>query len=137
MQVMAEERRLSGVVLIVEDDPDIRAAMKCLLQLEGHTVATAADGGEALETLRNGLEPGLILLDLMMPHVDGFQFRKEQLKDPRLSPIPVAVYSGHHDPMRYAPLLKAAAYFRKPVEVETLLRIVDAHCRRPAQATTH
>jgi CheY-like chemotaxis protein len=108
--------------------------MKCLLQLEGHTVATAADGGEALETLRAGLQPGLILLDLMMPHVDGFQFRKAQLKDPRLSSIPVAVYSGHHDPMRYAGLLNAVAYFRKPVEVETLLEIVETHCRRPTQA---
>lgn len=121
-------------ILIVEDDADIRDALKCLLRLEGYTTATASDGAEALGLLRSGLRPSLILLDLMLPGKDGFQFRRDQLSEPTLSAIPVVVYSGYHDPTRYAPFLRAAAYLRKPIEPEGLLRVVHACSTPPARA---
>jgi CheY-like chemotaxis protein len=115
-------------ILLVEDDADCRACMKSLLELEGYVVHTAADGAEALKRLRSGLEPGLILLDLMMPGMDGFQFRKEQLRDPKLSAIRVVVYSGHHDANANAALLEPTAYIQKPIDLDSFLNLVSAHC---------
>src|SRR6185369_15369023 len=114
-------------VLVVEDDHDIREVIKVLLETEGHTVVTAANGEEAFQVLRSGTPPCLILLDLMMPKMDGFQFRRDQLRDPTLARIPVAVYSGHYDPTEYAPFLRAAAYLHKPLDTDTLLKIVRAY----------
>jgi CheY-like chemotaxis protein len=121
-------------ILLVEDDPDSRACMRSLLELEGYVVYTAADGAEALKRLRSGLEPGLIVLDLMMPGMDGFQFRKEQLRDPKLSTIPVVIYSGHHDAKANAALLEPTAYVQKPIDFDSFLDLVSAHCitLRPA-----
>lgn len=123
-----------NAILIVEDDLDIRDGLKCLLRSEGYTAATASDGAEALGLLRNGLRPSLILLDLLLPGMDGFQFRRDQLGEPTLSEIPVVVYSGYHDPTRYAPFLRAAAYLRKPIEPEVLVRVVHACSTQPARA---
>jgi CheY-like chemotaxis protein len=115
-------------ILLVEDDPDSRACMRSLLELEGYVVHTAADGAEALKRLRSGLEPGLIVLDLMMPGMDGFQFRKEQLQDPKLLAIPVVIYSGHHDVKANAALLEPTAYIQKPIDLDSFLDLVSAHC---------
>lgn len=115
-------------VLLVEDDAEIRTAMRCLLELDGYPVVTASNGAQALDQLRGGLRPCLILLDLMTPVMDGFQFRREQMQDATLAAIPVAVYSGHYDPKASAARLGAAAYFEKPVEIETLLGVVAAYC---------
>ena len=71
----------------------------------------------------------------MMPNKDGFQFRRDQLHDPALSTIPVAVYSGHHDPTRYAPFLRADAYLRKPIETGALLKLVEAYSALAHQRT--
>jgi CheY-like chemotaxis protein len=117
-------------ILIVDDDADVRDAMEYLLRSEGYSTVTAADGDDALTKLRAGLEPCLILLDLMMPWKDGFQFRREQLRDPRLSAIPVVVLSGRHQPEIDAPLLNAAAYLQKPVDPETLLPVIAQHRSR-------
>jgi CheY-like chemotaxis protein len=108
--------------------------MRSLLELEGYVVHTAADGAEALKRLRSGLEPGLIVLDLMMPGMDGFQFRKEQLRDPKLSAIPVVIYSGHHDDKANAALLEPTAYIRKPFDFDSFLDLVSAHCMSPQPA---
>jgi CheY-like chemotaxis protein len=116
------------LILLVEDDPDSRACMRSLLEVEGYVVHTAADGAEALKHLRSGLKPGLIVLDLMMPGMDGFQFRKEQLRDPKLSAIPVVIYSGHHDAKANAALLEPTAYVQKPIDFERFLSLVSAHC---------
>ena len=121
-------------ILLVEDDADSRACMASLLELEGYAVETAADGEEALRRLRNGLAPGLIVLDLMMPGMDGFQFRKEQLQDPKLSAIPVVIYSGHHDAKDNTALLTPNAYIQKPIDFDTFLDLVGAHCVRQQAA---
>jgi CheY-like chemotaxis protein len=102
--------------------------MRSLLESEGYVVHTAADGAEALKRLRSGLEPGLIVLDLMMPGMDGFQFRKEQLQDPKLSAIPVVIYSGHHDAKANVALLEPTAYVQKPIDFDSFLDLVSAHC---------
>jgi CheY-like chemotaxis protein len=102
--------------------------MCSLLEVEGYVVHTAADGAEALKHLRSGLTPGLIVLDLMMPGMDGFQFRKEQLRDPKLSAIPVVIYSGHHDAKANSALLEPTAYVQKPIDFDRFLSLVKAHC---------
>ena len=81
-------------VLVVEDDPDVRSALAELLSGEGYDVATTSDGGEALDTLRAGLQPSVILLDLMMPNVDGWDFRRAQLDDPKLAAVPVVLLTA-------------------------------------------
>src|SRR5438128_1305372 len=124
---MADTQEMAQPVLIVDDDADVRDAMEFLLRSEGYRTVTAADGDDALTKLRAGLEPCLILLDLMMPWKDGFQFRQEQMRDPRLSAIPVVVLSGRHQPEIDAPLLNAAAYVQKPVDPATLLPLIAQH----------
>ena len=104
--------------------------MRSLLESEGYVVYTAADGAEALKRLRSGLEPGLIVLDLMMPGMDGFQFRKEQLRDPKLSTIPVVIYSGHHDAKANAALLEPTAYIQKPIDFDSFLGLGERALQR-------
>lgn len=81
-------------IMIVDDDPDIRETLALLLEAEGHDVVCVADGKEALDQLRAGLRPCVILLDLMMPVMDGFQFRAEQQRDAALAPIPVVAITA-------------------------------------------
>src|SRR5437762_11749160 len=82
-------------VLAVEDDFDLRDALVPILEYEGHRVVSAANGQEALERLQTMPPPSLILLDLMMPVMDGEEFRARQLRDPTLASIPVVVVSAH------------------------------------------
>lgn len=123
---MVQQQR--APVLLVEDDPDTRDSMKFVLEADQHPVVTAANGQEALDTLHQGVAPCVILLDLMMPVMDGMQFRQEQLKDPELATIPVVAYSGHHDVAANVRQLHPAAYLRKPVDPEVLLELVNSHC---------
>ena len=111
----------------MDDDDAMRAALAMVLAREGFRVLTAADGRSALEQLRAGPRPRLILLDLMMPVMDGFQFRAEQRRDPRLADIPVIVVSGGGDVRRRAGALEAADYIEKPVEPALLLDAIRRH----------
>jgi len=106
-------------ILVVEDDDATREAECLLLQGQGFAVTAAANGREALNHLRAGLRPRLILLDLAMPVLDGYAFRAEQLCDPELEDIPVVVCSAAADPER-ATSLRPAAILSKPVEFERL-----------------
>jgi CheY-like chemotaxis protein len=116
------------VVLVVEDDPDIRATLCEALEDNGYSAVGAANGAEALEYLRGGAEPPcLILLDLMMPVMDGQTFRTEQRADPQLANIPVVVISAYRDVERQANDL-AAGFLQKPVRLETLLETARKHC---------
>jgi CheY-like chemotaxis protein len=116
------------VVLVVEDDPDIRATLCEALEDNGYSAAGAANGAEALEYLRTAAElPCLILLDLMMPVMDGQTFRTEQRADPKLANIPVVVISAYRDVERQANDL-AAEFLSKPVRLETLLETARKHC---------
>jgi len=81
-------------VLLVEDDAAIASSLAEALEEEGVKVATAANGREALQMLRGGLRPSAIVLDLMMPVMDGWDFRDAQLRDPALKDIPVVVVTA-------------------------------------------
>jgi CheY-like chemotaxis protein len=115
-------------ILVVDDDEDTRNSMAMVLELQGYGVVTAANGQEALERLRDADLPCLILLDLMMPVLDGWQFRDQQRQDPALAPIPVVVVSAHGALDEKAAALDAAAYLRKPIELDQLLNTVQRHC---------
>lgn len=82
-------------VLIVDDDAAMREALCDTLELQGHQTNMVANGREALEHLGRFAPPCLILLDLMMPLMNGWEFREAQLKDPQISGIPVVVISAH------------------------------------------
>jgi CheY-like chemotaxis protein len=118
-------------VLIVEDDFDIREVLTEVLQDEGYAVAGAANGLEAIELLRTeAAAPSLILLDLMMPVMSGWQFVAEQRQDPRLEAIPVVVVSADGNLSEKATSLGASGYLRKPIEIDSLLEVVQRYCRR-------
>jgi two-component system, chemotaxis family, chemotaxis protein CheY len=106
---------MSRRLLIVEDDAEIRASIAELFEAEGYEISMAEDGREALELLRRESEPpGLILLDLMMPTMDGFEFRAEQQKDARLAAIPVLLMSAGGDLGAKAAALGTKGYLKKP-----------------------
>ncbi len=121
---MQQRVRLPGPVMLVEDDPDIRAMISQLLELEGYRVVAFANGVEALRELRAGLSPAVILLDLMMPVMNGWQFRAEQTQDPRLAAIPVVVISGDGRVSDKSPQVEADGYLRKPIDLDVLLAAV-------------
>ncbi|WP_205665259.1 response regulator transcription factor [Caldimonas tepidiphila] len=111
-------------VLVVEDDRDIRESLVMILEHEGYVVAAAADGQEALDWLGRGQEPELILLDLMMPRVDGWEFLSCWQVRPAASRCPVIVLSGAD--VRQNPQ-GAEAVLRKPVSIDELLAAVGRH----------
>jgi CheY-like chemotaxis protein len=115
-------------ILVVEDDVTTRDALTLVLESEGYRVAAAANGQEALDHLRKAGRPCIILLDLMMPVKDGWQFRTEQGRDPALSTIPVIVCSADGNVGQKAASLGAAGYLQKPVDFELLLQVVQRHC---------
>src|SRR5436190_19142440 len=104
----------SAPVLIIEDDPDTRDALGELLSGEGYEVATAADGQEGLRRLGAPPRPCLVLLDLMLPAMDGFEFRVRQLEDPELAAIPVIVLLGGGDVERMVECRGVAASVQMP-----------------------
>jgi two-component system response regulator MprA len=113
-------------ILLVDDDADIRESVRDVLVAEGHEVNTAVHGREALRLLReHELRPDLILLDLMMPEMDGWTFRAEQRKDGRLASIPVVVFTAHATPATVAKQLDALGYLRKPLWLDDLLAVID------------
>ncbi|WP_437678663.1 response regulator [Sorangium sp. So ce131] len=123
----------TGHILIVEDDLDIRSILSQLLLLEGYDVEEAADGAEALSMLRRRMPPALILLDLMMPVMDGWQLRAELQRDPALADIPVVIVSADVRAEREAPRLGVAGLLKKPLQVEPLLELVHRICGAPGE----
>jgi CheY-like chemotaxis protein len=119
-------------ILVVEDDFDIREALTQILEDEGYEVRGASNGCEALEIATSGPAPRLILLDLMMPVMNGWQFRSEQLKDPRLAAVPVLVISADPDLQPKAAALGVAGLLKKPISLDDLLSAVKVHCPPPS-----
>ncbi len=116
-------------ILIVDDDVDVREMLSQFFSIEGYTVATARNGQDALEQLRKGQQADLILLDLMMPVMDGWQFRVEQQRDPNLASIPVVVLSAVYNARERAAMLGAVDYMQKPVEFDKLIETAERHRR--------
>ena len=110
-------------VLVVDDDPDILLTVEQILQSEGYTVLSARNGQEALNRL-DVERPGVIILDLMMPVMDGFEFRRRLLEHPA-SATPVIVVSADRDLARKAEALRVHGYLGKPFDLYDLLAQVS------------
>jgi CheY-like chemotaxis protein len=113
-------------ILIVEDDADLREMMAQLLALEGFRAEAVANGRDALDYLEKGDCPDLILLDLMMPVMDGWEFRRRQRADPELAHVPVVILSAL-DQARAADL-GGPAFLKKPLDFDRLLELVRRYC---------
>ncbi len=118
-----DKRATERTLLVVEDDEDIREAIGGLLSSEGFHVIGRSNGREALDWLRASSKPDLILLDLMMPVMDGWQFRIAQREDPKLATIPVLALSA--DSTSKAVAIDADAYLKKPVDYDRLIDTVE------------
>ena len=122
-------------LLLVEDDRDSRVSVAALLRTRGYYVITAVDGEQAIQLARQR-RPCLILLDVMMPLMDGHEFRQTQLADPVLAHIPIVLMSGHDDVAELAKTLGAVGYVRKPIIIDDLVKVIDAHCKRVGPDTS-
>jgi CheY-like chemotaxis protein len=126
--------RKSDCILVVDDDPDVRDAIVELLEEVGYAVDAASDGLTALARLRAPAPPSLVLLDLMMPVMDGFEFRVQQLQDPRIAAIPVIVFSSGGDLGEKVARLRVDGCLTKPVDPEALLHCLATRFDPPAGA---
>jgi len=115
--------------MIVEDDRDTREMLGRFLELEGFKVRTAANGRQALDSLEQDGNTCVILLDLMMPVMNGWQFRQAQVSNPRISNIPVVVVTAA-GAREQIPSIDADAWVAKPVDFEALLSTIGPLCER-------
>jgi CheY-like chemotaxis protein len=118
--------RSSRQVLVVDDDRMLREVLIGALEDEGYTVRAARNGREALALLEHW-QPDVILLDLMMPIMNGWEFRSEQLRDPKLSSIPVVIMTADGSASEKARSLYTD-YLRKPIHLDALLALVNDYC---------
>jgi CheY-like chemotaxis protein len=115
-------------LLLVEDDDDVRDAIAASLRDEGYVVAEAGNGRLALEWLQRNADPCLVLLDLWMPVMSGFELRAKMAQDPRLSAVPLIVVSAAGDGKARAEEMGAIGYLRKPLDLQDLLATVERYC---------
>jgi len=121
-------------ILVVDDNRALREPLVTLLEGRGFSARGVGNGREALQTLRDGFDACLILLDLTMPIMDGWTFRTTQQGDPRLAEIPIVVLTALTDPTKAAEKMGAVAGFAKPLDLERLLGLVAEHCPRTARS---
>ncbi len=114
-------------ILIVEDDNSIRELLVELLQSEGYDVGSANNGLEGIKYLQSNTLPDLILIDLMMPIMDGYSFRIEQMKNPLWANIPVVVMSAEANAKEKLKNFGITAFLSKPVELDTILKTVELY----------
>jgi CheY-like chemotaxis protein len=127
---MADE--CSSFVMVIDDDADLRDTIIDVLEDQQYSVVGASNGREALDLLHGrSNRPCVILLDLMMPVMDGKAFHAELMKEPGLNHIPVIILSAHADIDRMLVDTSVQAKLRKPVAIQPLLALVDQHCKRP------
>lgn len=112
---------MAKTILIVEDDESIRETLQAVLELEGHEVITAENGREGLNMLASEPKPGLILLDLMMPVMNGWEFAAVLEKDATLAGIPIIIVSAYNDK---AINIKSKAILKKPIDLKSLYETV-------------
>ncbi|HSL21111.1 MAG TPA: response regulator [Vicinamibacterales bacterium] len=120
-----------GRILIADDDADLRESLRLLLEIHGHSVDEARNGEEALRRL-DGPHPNVIVLDLMMPVMDGWQFRRAQLDNPMLAGIPVVVISAVPWHLQRLAELDARRIFSKPFDYDELLSELEVLCTSTA-----
>ena len=115
-------------ILVVEDDQDIRCSVRDVLELEGYFVQTAENGQIGLELLHKMEPPCLVLLDLMMPVVDGLEFLQKKRADIKIAPIPVVIVSAIAERSKAEP---DTPYIKKPIDIHVLLDVVRQYCGIP------
>ena len=115
-------------ILVLEDDHDTRVSLRSLLEGEGYFVFSAPNGKQGLEIIRRIKPPCLILLDVIMPLMNGEEFLKALDTDPVLHTIPVVLVSAFPEP---AKKLVARAFVQKPIDLKALLDVVHEHCACP------
>ena len=122
MHYVEHESALRRRILLVEDDADLREALGEALSAYGHTVISAVDGTDGLRQMRE-CRPDVVVLDLMMPRLDGWQFRVKQRGDPMLAATPVVVISASRSPTAAA--IDADLYLTKPFDATTLVHAIE------------
>jgi CheY-like chemotaxis protein len=128
---MAELAASLPRILVVDDEDDITSVLATFLGISGYDVVVARDGQEGLTELRSGRPlPDLILLDLMMPGMNGWEFRAAQMADPLLARIPVVLLSGGGNVREHARHLGVNDALAKPADIDSLLAVIERHrCR--------
>jgi CheY-like chemotaxis protein len=116
---------MTGHILVIDDNDDLRETVQMLLEASGYSVVTAANGRAALAHLKDGARPGLILLDLMMPDMNGWQFLEHARGDQSLSAIPILIMTAHQ-PTDVA-RMPLAEVVPKPFDAATLLAAIARH----------
>ena len=125
---MRSARHKSHRVLVVDDSDDVREAFCTLLLMNGYRASGASSGMGALEQMRDGLRPCVVLLDLRMPGMDGWSVWARMHAEPKLAAIPVVMVSGDPDESRRAELIGLRNFIRKPIDPETLVATVARYC---------
>ena len=117
-------------VLVVEDDTDLRESLSQALRDHGFAVTLATNGQEALDLLHAGARPSVILLDLLMPVLNGWELRDVLRHDPALAQIPQLVISAYVDETEQAVLaLPPVDCIRKPFHLRILIEAIERHCQ--------
>lgn len=115
----------SGLILVVEDDLDVRESLIEVLEGEGYLVAGATDGLDALSYLREKPQPALILLDWRMPRCDGAEFLRLRQDEPRALRVPVVLLTADADSERSSDVPAGSTFLRKPVQLDDLIDTVQ------------
>lgn len=125
---MSTSTQRPGAILIIEDDTDIRETFREVLELEGYKVLTAANGKDAIDRADPAQPVALILLDLMMPVMNGWEFLESRKNSPSLADVPVVVVTAAG--ARPEKIPQASETIKKPVEIDTLIDAAARYCRR-------
>jgi CheY-like chemotaxis protein len=125
-----------GRVLIIDDEPDVRELFQDILKGAGFDAVVAESGAEGLAVLRSDPQIRVVLLDLLMPEMDGWRFRHHQLSHPQFAAIPTVIVTGAPLASAAHEQLQAAAYLSKPVPREQLIGAVAKYCERSSAGGT-
>jgi CheY-like chemotaxis protein len=129
------DSQVEPMILVVEDDADIREAIVDVLEARGYRVVTAANGQEGLARLRENGHPDLILLDLMMPVMDGTEFLAALRGSEVIETVPVVLLSAWSGEAGREVESMTAGFVKKPVSLDALLAVVERFCRRGGKRT--
>lgn len=121
---------MASTVLVIEDDASLRQTIQEVLEFEGYRVVTAADGEEALAQLDRAA-PGVILLDLMMPRMNGYQFAEALAHSPRHAATPIVLLTADGRAPEKASEVNATGWLNKPFSIDELVRAVDEALHAP------
>ncbi|MBX3191906.1 MAG: response regulator [Labilithrix sp.] len=116
-------------VLVVDDEPDIREVIEIALSVHGYEVTTVTSGEECMRFLRDRERPSVILLDLMMPEMSGWEVCRQLSNDPALSTIPIVILTGGNATAESCP--GATTVLRKPIQLERLIEVIARHAGPP------